>query len=94
MTPCIHLGNSLGFAATVACLSIEGYGRSEEVFACNCPGNARPDGSARRCIPGWAGPWKLPDRRSEAQVYPLCLAEGEQACPHRQAPSVTLARNS
>ena len=71
---CRFLGAAVNQRVTVACVSIAGYARREELHACTCPALA-----GKVCLPLWPGPWKLPERAVDAAAIRLC-----HGCPRRE----------
>ncbi len=72
---CRYLGPPNGQDIKVECPRISGTPtRSAVVHQCLHPERAHPrTGRPKRCIPGWAGPWILPEQRTEAVIYQLCV---------------------
>lgn len=68
---CAYLGKPHAMLK-VACRSIEGYAKRCRLHYCTHPENRRTSGRPRNCIPEWSGPWKLPERATEAALATLC----------------------
>ena len=64
---CTDLGPGRGYSVTVACPEIEGYSHAAPVHTCLSAASG-----ARACIPDWPGPWKLPERETDAAAIALC----------------------
>ena len=67
---CIYLGEPNGQRIKVECRPQ----RVETVYQCLHPERRQVrTGRPKPCVPDWPGPWKLPDQKTEAAIYQVCV---------------------
>ncbi len=83
MTNCVHVGPEK-MKLRVRCPNIGGGNEYAAIHECAHPDRQRTgrNGEPRvaHCLPGWLGPWIMPDQASEASRFAIC-AECPLAVP-------------